>query len=518
VFDFLKKRKIEKAKNKYIKGEIALYDFFDAISGGYSGNKIDFSFGGFGKTKAICPLNLVNLQVRSHQLYNENPYAAAIINRIVTKTVNNGFRLRTTPVKKVLDFLPETYFKEFSEKTESLFSLWSKEKELVCFHKTRSLQESQSLAMRESLVYGDSLVIQYIDKLGLPEIELIPGCDVRTPPLSGIGKNIFDGVEYSEKGEPIAYFVYYYDRKTLMWDYKRVEAKDKKGNLRAWLVKSGLSASKSVRGVPILAVILQNLNDVGRYMDSEQRAALVNSIMAVVHSKGENQVDNLNRFRAAGTVHNKEEEDDTGTKDFEFRKMKPGFFATNLEAGETIKSFDTSRPNVNFGSFTDVVTKPMFYVNGLPPEVAKMEYGSNYSASRAAIIEFEHRCREINACHNGSFSSIIYKNWLDGMILTGEISAPKYIEAIRDKKSWYILAAYRSHVWRGLPKINIDGYRQAKENEIAVAMGLQTRAQIADEQYSSDFFSNADDLEKEAEKIKIIKEKSGVEEDGTAGN
>lgn len=514
-FNFFKKRKVEKLKSQYVKGEMALFDFLDSV---YSGNKVDFPYGGFGTTRGFDWVDLVSLQVRSMQLYNENPYAASIINRIVTKTVNSGYRVRTTPIKKVLNFLPNEYFKDFSEKTESLFYLWSKNEEMVCFKKQMTLSEMQSVGMRSALIYGDCLCIQFYNKLGLPVYELIDGVDIRTPYMSGIPENIIDGVEYNRKGQVVAYHIYRYDTTLMNFEFVRVPARDRSGRLKAWLIKANHSKTKTVRGNPLLGVVLQNLNDVGRYLDSEQRAALVNSIIAVVHQKDPQAIDAIDRFKKAGITHTvTETEGDGTTKDVDFKKLKPGFFATNLEAGETIKSFDTSRPNVNFGNFTDVVTKPMFYVHGIPPEVLKMEYNSNYSASRAAIIDFEHRARELNFIFNTSFSTRVYCNWLDGMVLRGDIKAPGYIDSLKNPAKWFVLGAYRSHVWRGLPKINIDGYKQAKENEIAVAMGLQTREQIADEQYATDFESNADTLEKEAEKMKIIKEKSG-ELDGISSN
>lgn len=509
----------ERSKKLFIQGALSFVDFLEAYHG-YSGNKIDFNFGGFGRTRGSNVLNILSLQEKSRQLYDENPYAASIINRIVTKTVNSGYMLRSTPIKKVLDFLPKEFFKEFSERTESLFYLWSEDKRLVTLQQDKTLSEVQSLAMRTALIDGDCLCINYYNSIGMPVVETVDGFYVRTPPLKALDPNIIDGVEYNAKGQIVAYHVASTNGFGLE-TYKRIEARDKSGRLKAWLVKIGPARSNNVRGVPLLAVVLQNLNDVGRYLDSEQRAALVNSYIAVVHQKDSDMPDNVNRFMKAGLSQTETVEDDEGIKDIEFKKLNPGFFATNLEKGEQIKSFDTSRPNVNFANFTDVVTKPMFYVHGIPPEVLKMEYNSNYSASRAAIIDFEHRAREINYFFNGSFSAIIYYNWLDSMILKGEIKAPKYIESINNLNNWSILGAYRSHIWRGLPKINIDGYKQAKENEIAAKNGWQTNEQIADEQYGTDYQTNMDAREQESEREKKINDILGINmglKNGTAGN
>ncbi len=495
------------AKENFIKGAVSFFDFLNSYHG-YSGDKIDFNFGGFGKTRASNNLNLYGLQTKSEQLYNENPYAASIVNRIVTKTVNAGYGLRSTPIKKVLNFLPENFLKEFKETSEALFWLWSEDRRLVSIQEDKTFGEIQSLAMKSSLIFGDCLCINYYNKAtGLPVVELIEGKHIRSPYLS---RNIIDGIEYNPKGQIEAYHVAEVNVITGEEKFKRVLAKDRSGKVRAWLVKSGNSRVNNARGIPLLAVVLQNLNDVGRYLDSEQRAALVNSYVAVVHQKDADMPDNVERFLAAGTDHTVTVQEDTVTKDLNFKKINPGFFATNLERGESIKSFDTSRPNVNFGTFTDIVTKPMFYVHGIPPEVLKMEYNSNYSASRAAIIDFETTVREKNYYFNGSLSAPIYHNWLDMMILKGEIKAPGYIEAINNVGKWPIVGAYRSHIWRGLPKINIDGFKQAKENEINVRMGLTTCEQIADEQFGTDYLTNMEQRRVEAKLEKEIDDIKGV--------
>lgn len=504
------------AKKQYIDGAVAFIDFLESYHD-YSGNKIDFNFGGFGKTRATGAINLFSLQKKSRQLYQENPYAASIVNRIVTKTVNSGYALRSTPIKQILDFLPETFFKNFSQKTENLFYLWSEDKRLVSIQQDKTLSELQSMAMRSGIIYGDCLCISYYNKAGLPTVEIVDGIDVRSP-ITNLKENIVDGIEYDPRGQIIAFYVYSYNYSTGREDYKRIPAKDRSGRLKAWLVKPGYSRTNNARGIPLLAVVLQNLNDVGRYLDSEQRAALVNSYIAVVHQKDADMADNVNRFMDAGTSHAVEVTEGGKTKELNFKKMNPGLFATNLEKGESIKSFDTSRPNVNFGTFTDIVTKPMFYVHGIPPEVLKMEYNSNYSASRAAIIDFEHRAREINGVFNGSFSAPIYYNWLDMMILRGDIKAPRYVESLYDVEKWAILGAYRSHLWRGLPKINIDGLKQAKENEIAVKNGWISNEQIADEQYGSDYETNMDQRVKEAKREKEINDIIRSGRNGNSGN
>jgi aspartate carbamoyltransferase len=95
---------------------------------------------------------------------------------------------------------------------------------------------------------------------------------------------------------------------------------------------------------------------------------------------------------------------------------------------------------------------------------------------------------------------------------------PKYIESLRDPNKWGVLGAYRSHIWRGLPKTNIDGLKQAKENEIAVKNGWISNEQIADEQYGSDYETNMQQRIKEAKKEKEINDIIRSGRNGNSGN
>jgi lambda family phage portal protein len=476
--------KTQKAKNQeltdnYIKASLSFYDF----ASGYNGDKTGF-FSGFGLTKDMRCVNLKTLQYRSLQLSRENPFVAAILGRLVTKIINSGLVLRANPYETILSkYVKDGFLDDWSDNVECLYDVWSKDKRLVTNRGKHTLQNLERIVFRTAMISGDCLVIKSSHpKLGTPVLDIVDGINIMSPMIfNPAEKNIVNGVEIDAAGKEIAY---YYESET--GEIKEIKAYDNKGKRRAWLVTITENRIDERRGLPLLAVILQNLNELGKYLDSEQRAALVNSYVAVVHTKSASSPNKTNPFKNSGD--NVENPDPNST--MKYKQMQPGFMATNLAAGEEVKSFDTSRPNVNFAKFSEFITKINSYSLGIPPECLFLEFNSNYSASRQAKLELEDLIKEKLSIFTAVFSQPIYEDFLDTMILSGMVKAPKYIESINNVYNFHILGAWRASTWRGLTKSNVDGLKQAKELVILRDNCWMTDDQIADEYCGTDFQAN----------------------------
>lgn len=475
--------------------------FLDILSGGYSGSKTNF-YNGFGLTTDLRCVDVRTLQFRSLQLMRENSYANTVFTRLLTKTINTGLTVRSNPAAELLSgYMEKDDIRAWTNKTERLFSVWGKNKDLVSFKGDMTFDKFQRLAYKTALISGDCLIIVSAHKeLGTPVLELVDGINVYSPDIyAENGNEIKYGVEIDSKGRQVAYYVETSDPDN---QYQRVKAYSNKGRQRAWLISATESRVDDVRGLPILSVILQNINELGKYLDSEQRAALVNSYIAVVHQEGEGQITGLDPLRkGAKSAVNVDYSAAGGNSAATFNAMQAGFMATRLAPGETIKSFDTSRPNVNFGKFAEFILKSMAHSLEIPPEMLFLEFNSNYSASRQAVIQFDEYARKAIQIFVEFANQPIFEIWLDSMVLNGMIDAPGYVNALQNIKLFPVLGAWRLTKWRGLPKTNADGLKQAKENEIRVKNGWNTNAQIADEQYNTDFEDNVRELKNENEML-----------------
>jgi len=505
-FKFWKKKeeKInEELKQNYVSAQLSFIDF---ATNYYNGDKTGM-YSGFGITIDTRIIDLKTLQYRSLQLSRENGFGSAILGLLETKVINSGLKLRAHPLEPILsEITTNEYLDGWSNKVECLWDVWSRDKRLVTAKQDMTFQELERVVYRTSKLSGDCLVIRSFNKMGLPVIEVIDGINIESPVM--VDKDIVHGVEHNANGIEAAY--YYRNKKN---ELVEVRAYDNKGKRRAWLVRSTEKRIDERRGLPLLSVVMQNINELGKYLDSEQRAALVNSYIAVVHKKDPDQPGKTDPFTRAGTTVNSS---DT-TSAAKFKQMQPGYFATKLAAGESISSFDTSRPNVNFAKFFESVSKIMSFSLGIPPECLFLEFDSNYSASRQAKLELEDLIKKELAIFTGKFNQPIYEDWLDGMILSGRVEAPGYIRALSDVKMFDVIGAWRSATWRGLPKSNVDGLKQAKELEILRKYGWKTDDQITDEYFDGDWDANMRQRIKEAEKLKLVNDIITPEETDITG-
>lgn len=485
--------------------KVGFINLAEEIFKGYAGSKTGMSVG-FGLTEDLRCVNLRLLQFRSLQLARQNSFASTVFNLLETKIINGGLKLKSHPLESILEahgIKPEG----FADQVECLWEIWTKDKRLVTAKKNMTFGELERVVYRTTKISGDCLIIRSFNKLGLPVIEIVDGINVVQPPITN-GGDIIQGVEHDKRGIEVAYYIGYGANEAMP---VKVPAFDSRGQRRAWLVRSTEKRIDERRGLPLLAAVMQNINEIGKYLDSEQRAAVVNSVITVVHKKDPNAPLRPNPFTDAGRETYVEQ---PGASPLTFKEMQPGFIMSNLASGEDIHSFDTSRPNVNFGKFYEVVSKAMSSALGIPPECLFLEFNSNYSASRQAKLEFEDFAKKELAIFTDKFEQPIFEDWLDGMILAGRIKASGYVESINDESRFDILGAWRSCSWRGLPKSNVDGLKQAKELEIIEAHGWMEPEQIADEFFDTDLSANINAIAR----INAKRKKNGLAPVGIVGD
>jgi capsid protein len=130
----------------------------------------------------------------------------------------------------------------------------------------------------------------------------------------------------------------------------------------------------------------------------------------------------------------------------------------------------------------------------MPVEVLLMKFGSNYSASRAALLLFwrvalRWRQEMASDCLNP-----IYEMWLSGEIAAGRIEAPGWSDP-------RLRAAWLANNWVGSPMPNIDPSKTAKATKMQVEMGLTTLGRAARELNGSDGKANRAKIAREFAEI-----------------
>ena len=142
-----------------------------------------------------------------------------------------------------------------------------------------------------------------------------------------------------------------------------------------------------------------------------------------------------------------------------------------MPRGQKLQSYDTKRPNVNFGVFLDNNMKYDYASMGLPFEVVLMVFQNNFSASRASLKMFEAILKFTRKylCIDG-FYKLAYEQFFDLEVLKGNLEAPKYIE-LRNKPG-YADNAYLLAKFEGMPIPHIDPVKEVNAVVTKLKNGL----------------------------------------------
>lgn len=422
-----------------------------ASFGWHDGSKFP---GGFGATELLVP-DYWTLRARSAQLFRTNLYARGIIRRFVTNVINTGLHLEAVPEESLLGY-PEDGLADWTEQIENRFALWGMYAWL-CDHREREpFGAIQASAYGEALISGDVLVVQRQDaRTGLPRVQLISGSAVQTP--FGIraqrGNRVVHGVELDAQDRHVAFWVTQADGTS-----KRLPAwGEKSGRQLAWLVYGTERRLDDVRGEPILALLLQSLREIDRYRDSVQRKAVINSMLAMFIKKTADKMSTLPLSGGAVRRGVVVEQDDAGdTRSYRVAEHIPGLVIEELQQGEEPIGFDSKGIDEKFGDFEESIVQAFAWALETPPEILRLAFSNNYSASQAAINEYKMFLNRVRHAFGTAFCAPLYQEWLLSEALNSKITAPGLLESWRDLTQYDRFGAWVASDWAGQIKPAVD--------------------------------------------------------------
>ena len=468
----------------------------------WGGDKWDGSFG----TTKVFAANYWQLRTRSDQLFHENLYARGLIRRLTTAEINTGLTLEAEPNHNLISGLGEEQAQEWSEEVESRYEIFSRTPALCDYEGRRTMAVLQETVRREALVSGDVLVVLRHSRVPNtpPSVQIIRGSRVASPigaTRPREGNTIVHGVEIDKRGRQVAYHVSRASpfRDTLApfsaSDISSLETTripafgERSGKRMAWLVYGTDFRQDDVRGQPLLSIILQSLKEIDRYRDSEQRAATVNSLLAMFIEKDQGVLGTkpitggaIRQDRISGTGL------DGQAREYNLANSIPGLVFEDLAPGEKPKSFDAVRPNVNYAQFEAAVLAAIAWANEIPPEVLMLSFNSNYSASRAAINEFKAYISKTRRNFGSEFCQIVYVEWLITETLAGRIpQSSGFLGAFRDPSRFDEFGAWTLAEWGGPVKPSIEHHKDVKAYIEAIEAKLITRDRACKDLYGVRF-------------------------------
>jgi len=446
---------------------------------------IDYFFNGekdfFAMNSTTTPYNVdyYRMADRAYNLYMTNEFVKAAVDRLVQFIVGLGLELYPIPKTDFLERklkvkLPENFSTDVKD-------LW----ELYCTEKSVSADGEDDIhglaktVTFNAILGGDMLVIRRVVNRS-NEYQLIDGRNVRTSKLLNpeTKNKIKNGVEVDSKGRHVAYYVVDEDGKE-----NRVEAYDKFGNRFAWLAYCNKFRLGSTRGFSIIGAIMQKLDKIGEYTESETLAAATNAkFVATIdqddNSNGINPLDGtLSGYnnRATGVPKPKASapKTDEGAVSrivSQLKRLTNGIIM-HMPRGQKLNAYNSSRPNVNFAAFLDATMKYAFASMGLPYEVVLMVFQNNFSASRASLKMFEFILKFMRKYLTiDGFYRYAYEDFFDLEVLKGNIEAPDYLK-YRNTPG-YADNAYMLCKFEGMPIPHIDPLKEVNAVVTKLKNGL----------------------------------------------
>lgn len=485
---------------------------------GYNGEK---NYGALGPIKSYYP-DYNALRERSWQMYYESEIAQIVINNHVTWVIGNGLKLQSEPLKDVIEDAGYTIDpQKFSKQVETQFKLYSKSR-MSDYSDMMNLNLLQAEAFKNSKLGGDMLVIlRYVDDM--VKVQLIDSKHVQSPvhgselfPMElKNGNKIVNGIEIDSRNRHVAYYVRK-DYRTL--EYERIPARASDGDsLMAYLIYGSKYRIDNHRGMPLMSVMFETAKKLERYKEAtvgsaEERQKIAYAIEHDIFSPGTSPLTkqtvvarDIDLLTNSGLVPR----DDFGNALADRVAATTDKMTFNMPIGAHLKSLE-SKNELYFKDFYTTNIMLFCAACGIPYEVAMAKYDSNYSASRGALKDWEHKLNVQRSNFAFQFMQPIYDFWLEVRILQRQMKhAVGYLRA-RFNNDRVVMEAYRNARFVGPSVPHIDPVKEVEAERLKLGnaadhIPLTTVEQATENLNGGDSESNIEQFAREMEKAKSLK-------------
>jgi capsid protein len=527
-FSVKKEKKAEAPVEKYTSEHTYKEAFLELTRAGFGQSFVlpfngEKNLGGIGPVESYF-IDYDGFRCRSWKAYLDNGDAQTILRKHLLWAIGSGLKLNSEPAVKILkQYKININAQEFNDVVEARFALFANSVESD-YSGMQNLHQQSGTCFLDSKIGGDMLCILRTINDNLT-LQLVDGEHLQNPfegssyiqNANTEGNIIKNGIEINKYGAHVAYYVRSQglnkggtDDMTLDFETERIPAKSKSSGLdQAFLVR-GLNYRKdNVRGIPLLAAVMETLAYMERYKEAtlgsaEETAKIIYTVEHGPLSTGEDPMMSMAKI-ARGQQGDKMPIDADGNAVANKISVSTNKMAVNMPRDSHLKAFSGGK-EIYFKDFYSVNAEAVCATVGIPYPVAMSKYDSSYSSSRAAIKDWEHTLNVVRKDFTYQFYSKIYAYWLDLEILKGNIDAPGYLEA-RLKGNTSVLAAYRCARFVGAAVPHIDPLKEveasrAKLGATGVDAPLSTVERETEALNSGESYGNIEQYALELKKIR----------------
>lgn len=477
------------------------------------------NFGEIGPIRQYLP-DYAALRARSWQSYLESEITQIVMGRWITWMIGEGLKLQSEPAQKVLEIYKEAIdIQKFSSEVEALYAIYSDSRE-ADHARMQTKQEISSEVLKNAVIGGDCLVVLRLedDMNPTPTIQAIDGAHVQSPIGSGTeifprelpnGNRIENGIELSPTNEHVAYYV---KKAGIAFEFERIPARSDAGTLMAFMVYGSRYRIDNHRGLPLISVVLETIKKLERYKEATVGSAEERQKIAyyITHGAESSEVNPLVQQMAKVSGWDSTESfpaDVVGEQLANTVAASTNKQTFNLPKDSDLKALQ-SEGELYFKDFYTINFDIVCACIGIPPNVALSKYDSNYSASRAAIKDWEYTLRVNRKRHANQFEKPVYTFWLQVQILRGLVNAPGYLLAWVTG-NWMVMEAYIKARFVGANVPHIDPLKEvqavrAKLGVTGEALPLTTLEAATEELDGGGSMENLQQYAAELEKSKTL--------------
>lgn len=377
------------------------------------------------------------------------------------------------------------------------FRIWA-ENTMCDAERGKNFYTMQQLAFRSELMSGDCFVL-----FGMKAnkrtpyktvIRILEADRICTPDTMGDsasvetdgGRRIVDGIELSRDGEVVRYHIV--NRHPLMenssqsLEWKAIDAFGGITGFPNILHITTFERPEQRRGIPFVAAQIEQIKQLDRYLTSELAANVVSSMLTAFILSDDDD-------GKAGMEDAVNEEEKVTDDDFKL-ELAPGAIY-DLPPGKTIKEINPLRSNSGFESFVNTLITVIGAGYEIPKEVLIKKYESNYTAARAALLDFWRTVKVHRASFNASFNQPIYEQWLSEAVAIGRIQAPGFFDDAAIRQAWC------GCMWMGASMGHVDPLKEANAADKRIQLNISTQEQEASEYNGNDWNANIRQRRKE---------------------